>query len=74
MSHEFDTATSSSIAKHKWYNDLRCGAPASDVRIFKVIDGKEILVDVKPATSYIDALKKTNEKYSRRIKLKEQKQ
>ncbi len=68
MSHHrnYETATSMHQFVQNFKNDLRSNAPASDVRVFKMINGKQVLVAVEPPITYDEALKITNEHYSRK--------
>jgi len=47
--------------KQNFANDLRYGAPASDVQVYKMINGEKVLVDIQPDITYEKALEITNE-------------
>lgn len=63
----YETATSMHQFVMNFHNDLRSNAPPSDVRVFKLIEGKETFVGTEPPISYEQALEISNQSYSRKL-------
>jgi hypothetical protein len=70
MQYKYPTATSEHIAKQNKANDLRYGAPNSDVRVFKIINGKEVFIGTQPDMNYFDARDISNQHYGRKNNIK----